>query len=940
MADTRNVTVQFDDGTTHIYENVPKTVTPDQIESKAKSQFENKKINNISGGAPQAAGQVVKQDQREYVKPSERVGRVGEEMLAGGVFGAIAPELLTAAGGAAAAFPITAPAAPFLFGAGQAARGARLAGAVTGAISGGAGEIAGQAVESKYGPGVKAETARLLGATFGPAPIEYLGTKAGKLITSIAAPFVPGMKTAKTVGELLQDAGVDAASLTAEQKAFIEKKLAEVRGGKPSLDAQKEVYDMLREGAEGIQSQAQKIASALEDQAKTVLEQAQVRAGAVDQQTATRINNLQSQLNSAADKIREEAQRKAQKTLEESKKLADQITKAAENQTAEFKVLQKMEADRIIARGQKEADDLIKQANAQELRLRNYRDKVINITKGYGNAPQQAIGMVGTPDLPTDRGNIIRKGFENVLNGLKENREKIIERFKKPVFDAAEAKEKTGARVEQTPEFQSTINYIDNLINNPQSKLTDIPVTEVRNALLRAKSYLDPRVELEGVVIGKPVSFQGLEITRRYLRDRASGLPAEGYDAISQQQAKDIADRIENIMDQFSPGFKDYLAQYRKASEPINQFTTKLGKAATGKPEGFDIGVYLRDPATLGKEAFSTRGSVEQLISTLGTKQSETLARGYAADSLRNPTSSNIKNFIDANRDWLGAFPALKNDLNKALVAVDKAERMGKKGAKLEQTLGVDIGAIPGRLRTEARRVEEAGGREAEQAIKAGETEAERIERQARATALGEVQAGERLAERTTGEAERDIEKAASKVERRTSELESQAESQKKGILREAEEKAAPLTKEAQAVLDKAQKDADVILAGTTAPARVRDIILSKNAKEWEATSKILLEAPGGKEKFADAVGQVIADRASKSLKGAIEDMKYIGDNLVTYNLMSPEQVSKIQSQLQDIFVTPVSTEQKMTMAQKLVRNALVGYIAVVPPRVAGNIAR
>jgi hypothetical protein len=29
-----------------------------------------------------------------------------------------------------------------------------------------------------------------------------------------------------------------------------------------------------------------------------------------------------------------------------------------------------------------------------------------------------------------------------------------------------------------------------------------------------------------------------------------------------------------------------------------------------------------------------------------------------------------------------------------------------------------------------------------------------------------------------------------------------------------------------------------------------------------------------------------------------------------------------------------------MSMAQKLVRNAIVGYVAVVPPRVAGNIAK
>jgi len=867
-----------------------------------------------------------------------KVKEIGKEALAGGAIGAFTPEIMTGAGALAAMFPVTAPAAPFLFEAGAAARGARLGSAITGAVSGGLGETSGQVAESKYGPGAKAEAARFLGATFGPAPIEFLGTKVGKAIGSIAAPFVPGMSTAKTVGALLQDAGVDAASLSAEQKAFIERKLEEVRGGKPSLDAQKEVYAMLKEGAEGIQSQAEIQASNLEDQARTILDQAQTKSGAIDQETTKRISNLQSQLNSAADKIRVEAQSKAKKAIEQSKQLADQITKQAQGQSAATQQLQKIEADRIIARGQKEADDLIKKANAQELRLRNYRDKVINITKGYGNTPQQAIGVVGTADLPTDRGNAIRKGFETVLDGLKQKREQIIDKMQKPVFEAALEKEKSGQRVEQTQEFQDALKKIDSMITNEKTGLSDISVGEVKNALLRAKSYLDPRVELDGVIIGKPVSFQGLETVRRYLRDRASGLPAEGYDAISQQQAGVVADEVEKIMEQFSPGFLAYKNAYREASAPINQFKTKLGKAATGKAEGFDIGTYLKDPASLGETAFATRGSVEQLINILGDKQAESLARGYAADKLRNPTAQKVKSFLDNSRDWIGAFPKLEEDLKAAVNNIDKAERIGSKGAKLESALNVKIGSVPSGLKTEARRVEEAGGREAQAALKQGETEAQRIEREARTTAGREYKAGQTEAERLSAEAERDIEKSAGKVEKQAGKLETEAEAQKKAITKEAEEKATPLTKEAQAVRDKAQKDADIILAGTTAPARVRDIIMSKNANEWEATSKILLSSPGGKEKFAEAVGQVIADRASKSLKGAIEDMKYIGDNLVSYGMMSPEQAAGIQSKLQEIFVMPVSDTQKMSMAQKLVRNSLVGYVGTGTVRAARKV--
>ena len=942
--DTRDVTVTFGDGTNHVYQNVPKNVSPDQIEQRATRENQGKKVTNISGGSPvqtTAPVQDTNKNTAAYVKPSERVKAVGEEAATGVVFGAFAPELLTAAGGLAAAFPVTAPAAPFLMEAGMAARGARIGGAALGAISGATGETAGQIAESKYGPGTKAELARLVGATFGPAPVEYLGTKAGKAIGTVLSGFgVPGMGAAKTVGALLQDAGVDAASLSAEQKAFIQKKLEEVRGGKDSLEAQKEVYQMLKGGAENILSLTEQNAQLLESEARGTILQAESRAGRIDEQTAQRINNLQSQLNSAADKIRSEAQIKAKKSIDESKKLADQITKQGENATDATKALQKIEADRILARGQKEADDLIKKANAQELRLRNYRDKVINITKGYSNTPQQAISAVGTADLPTDRGNIIRIGFENVLNGLKETRQKVIDKMQKPVFDAALEKEKSGQRVEQTQAFENALNKIDAMITNPKTGLSDISVGEVKNALTRAKSYLDPRTELDGVIIGKPVSFQGLETVRRYLRDRASGLPSEGYDAISQQQAGLVADEVEKIMEEFSPGFLAYKNAYRDASVPINQFRTKLGKAVTGKPEGFDIGDYIKDAATLGKAAFSTRGSVEQLINTLGPTQAETLARGYAADTLRNPTSKSVQSFLDSNRDWIGAFPKLQDDLLAAVRAIEKSERIGAKGGKLEQTLNVKIGAVPSGLKTEARRAEEGATREAQAAIQKGETEAERAERQARATATQVAVKGESEAGKITSEAEKDIERSAGKVEKQAGKLESEAEAQKKDIIKAGEQEAAPLSKRAEEVRKKGQEDANLILSNTTAPSRVRDIILGKNAAEWEATSKILLETPGGKEKFADAVSQVIADRATKSLKGAIEDMKYVGDNLITYGLMTPEQVAGIQSKLQEIFVMPVSNAQKMSMAQKLVRNAIVGYVAVVPPRVAGNITK
>jgi hypothetical protein len=46
---TRKVTITFDDGTTKVYEGVPKSSTPAQIEQRVKAEFPTKKITNIHG---------------------------------------------------------------------------------------------------------------------------------------------------------------------------------------------------------------------------------------------------------------------------------------------------------------------------------------------------------------------------------------------------------------------------------------------------------------------------------------------------------------------------------------------------------------------------------------------------------------------------------------------------------------------------------------------------------------------------------------------------------------------------------------------------------------------------------------------------------------------------------------------------------------------------
>jgi len=51
----RNITLTFDDGSSHVYQNAPDDITPDQIEERATKEFSGKKITGLDGGKKAAA---------------------------------------------------------------------------------------------------------------------------------------------------------------------------------------------------------------------------------------------------------------------------------------------------------------------------------------------------------------------------------------------------------------------------------------------------------------------------------------------------------------------------------------------------------------------------------------------------------------------------------------------------------------------------------------------------------------------------------------------------------------------------------------------------------------------------------------------------------------------------------------------------------------------
>jgi hypothetical protein len=256
-----------------------------------------------------------------------------------------------------------------------------------------------------------------------------------------------------------------------------------------------------------------------------------------------------------------------------------------------------------------------------------------------------------------DIGTKIKDSANRVVESFKAKREVNAKINKQAAFGEAFQKEAAGQNISQTKAYKDTIQEIDAMIKNPTTDLSGVPVGELEAQLKKIRGILDRTiVDVDGTVIArKPANFEGLEDARRWLRDKSYGVPAQGYDAISQQMAGHFADRIEAIQKEFSPKIEKFLTQYKKDSEPLRVFQTKVGKALT------DTQLPGTDFATVAAQdipgrVFKSKENYNALVDAFGgdRKLAEAEAKRYFASQLESKgTAKEAENFIRQNRAML-----------------------------------------------------------------------------------------------------------------------------------------------------------------------------------------------------------------------------------------------------------------------------------------------
>ena len=818
----------------------------------------------------------------------EKGTEVGRQGLIGGIVGSVFPEIAETTGkvirkGEVLPGPVGRAARYVGTGlelAGTSMKASRPAAMATGVVGGLTGETGGQIYESQYGPGLGAELTRLVTSTLAPVPIQYLGTRTGGLVSALGTKMgIPGFSTGRTVGQLLQEQGISAPNLSGEQRAFIQKKLDDIRGGQRSIDAEKEIVDMLKKDVARLRSTAATDAGTIESQAAA----------------------------------------QSKRILDDATKRANEIRDRARSYSPSIRQLAEMDAKDIISKAQLQVQQLEKQTRTQIASLRQKSGELTQRGQQNIGKAQAEIKTIGQDKPLTDVFTPVQQTALARQKSIIDERDvldKTLRQEQARIVAANEAKGVKLSDMDSYKQIETLTRPFDPVTSPTVRKVTDPGVLafykRIRDSVIDQRYELTKEQAEAASRLGFPVqqdgerfyrvfrsSFEAADDARRFAGTVFKN-PPEGYEAVRGQVQQNVYGLLKKLQEDYVGQVERRALQdnWAQATKRLEQFETKAGKSLTEIEQG--TADVLKPPAELANVFFGNRTGVDRLITQTGDERLVRQTAGdYVASQLRGMNAQQASSWLNQakNKDFL-SHPSLSDLQAKAQAYVANLTRA--------EAFGGARGKVATALRTEARGLPEMLTKQAPKITSEAEKQAAKVEQK-------RIQ---------------DAAKALKLEKKTASEIKAAGEKEAGAVTKQAGTEAAAIR---QAAEDKAK----VILAGTTDSRRVRDIVLGKNREEFAEVSRIVLAEPNGKQQFAKAVGQIIADKAEGSLSGAIKDWKYISDDLVSYGLMSKSQTDAIAARLQEIYVAPASLADKMSFTQRLINNAILGYAI---PRPVGSI--
>jgi uncharacterized protein YukE len=295
---------------------------------------------------------------------------------------------------------------------------------------------------------------------------------------------------------------------------------------------------------------------------------------------------------------------------------------------------------------------------------------------------EQRLAAISQPRTMEAVGADARKLAADRLKTLRDQREAATKANKEDMLNEARTKELAGQGVEGTRAYKNLDQALTAFERDPVTGRERITgKTKDQFNEVRREALGITYDAMTGQTFKAKVGFERLEQLRRKLGDRAAGLPDVGFDAIGQQDAKDLKKLVENIMSEFTgKKFDKYRSDYEQLSQPINQFATTVG-AALVAPSPAVRGEMVTQASALPKKIFSTPENIDNFTALVGGDKAavEGLARNYASAELAEKSPQQIRTWLKTNGEWLSRFPQLKQDFTDYATKLEQTGRVTKK---------------------------------------------------------------------------------------------------------------------------------------------------------------------------------------------------------------------------------------------------------------------
>jgi hypothetical protein len=634
----RNITLTFDDGTTHVYNNAPDDVTPDQIEQRAGKDFSGKKVKAMDGGkkaAPVAAG--------VPGQPAQLPGMPAEALQAAAAMPGAneqkpEPSVLTDIADTATAAATAVPAA--------------------GLLAGGARTLSRMPAIAKTLQGLEA-------------------TAPGALKTLMAALKNTGQAMIPASGKELAGAtalagGAGAVGGLAKQPI---RKASEAASESTGLPA--ELFSMpadlaLTGGASVLGAKgARSIGNAASNAYQTL-------SGGKVQDA---LKAMRGEFGDIGPRMTQKAEQVAANAIHSSQSAAQ---RGQEGAAEAMRVARTKEIEHAAttAEATKKVETAAKGALTQHLGPIRTEDEIGTTLKGTLSEKVNSAYKARTEE--SEKLYTASKDAAKAMEAQGNNFAKSAPG--QSVLDELKALKKPGAGgvAQMTPEREAAI---DKIIAAIEGKAAPVKVAPLGGGKVTSK--IKTPVPGEDAA---PGSMEALTDRLRELRkvDERAG-PTEGFAALGKQYANDLAEKLSKAMYQWNPAYKTADTAYQASSAALKRtYQTETMRSAT-RGEAFDFKKLAAHPKEFASTFFRDSQSVAELKAIAGDDMVRDTAKAWAARQLEgHKGAADVEAWARHNTDWLRA-AGIEGDVKK--LAADLAgheaalQRMAMQGKSRAETL-------------------------------------------------------------------------------------------------------------------------------------------------------------------------------------------------------------------------------------------------------------